>query len=477
MRALLGGTLFVTLLALCGGVFPCPHGRAAGREGEDWPSFLGPDRNNISAETGLIDFWGEAGPPVVWSKAVGAGYGAPSVRAGLLVLHHRVRDEEVVEAFGADTGKSVWRYGYRSSFVDPFGYNNGPRCTPLLTANRCYTFGAEGKLLCLDLQSGAMVWQRDTSRDWQVPEAFFGVGSTPLLEGGKLIVMLGGQPNAGVVALDPGNGKLLWESVGRANWQGVRTLGWRGEAPCRWTGEEKQASYSSPVAATIHGRRCVFCLMRQGLVGLEPATGAVWFSRWFQSQVNESVNAMCPVVWENQVLVSGAYYRIGAVLLEIAADGRALRDVWRSQGRGPDGEPAAPGAWSPVLEIHWTTPVLHGGYLYAFSGRNEPDASFRCVEWKTGKLRWSRDEQWRAHSSPQPPVYGRGSVILADGRLLVLGEGGKLGMFALDPTAPVEICAGQVAELHYPCWTAPVLSHRRLYLRSEDRLVCLDLRR
>jgi hypothetical protein len=93
-----------------------------------------------------------------------------------------------------------------------------------------------------------------------VPEAFFGVGSTPLLEGSRLVVMVGGQPNSTVVALDPVTGQTLWESVGKANWQGARTIGWQTKAPYRWTGEEKLASYSSPVAATIHGRRQILCL-------------------------------------------------------------------------------------------------------------------------------------------------------------------------------------------------------------------------
>src|SRR5688572_1171273 len=227
---------------------------------EDWPKFLGPRGDNTSLETGLLEKFPTNGVPVLWEKKVGTGYSAPSIYAGQLVLHHRVGAEEVVETFDAATGKPGWRYGYPSSFVDPYGYNNGPRCSPVLTSNRCYTFGAEGKLLCLDRTNGKLIWQRDTAKDWQVPEAFFGVGSTPLLEGDKLIVMLGGQPNAGVVALDPDTGKTLWENVGKTNWEGALTIGWRAEKAYEWTGVEKQASYSTPIAATIHGKRHLFCL-------------------------------------------------------------------------------------------------------------------------------------------------------------------------------------------------------------------------
>ena len=433
---------------------------AAESTGEDWPRFLGPRGDGVSSETGLLEKWPAKGPPLLWEKQVGAGYSAPSVRGSRLVLHHRVGDEEIVECFDATSGQPNWRYGYSSHYVDPYGYNNGPRATPLLTEDRCYTFGAEGKLLCLD-RDGKLIWQRDTSAEWNVPAPFFGVGSSPIFEGNRLMVMVGGQTNSGVVAFDAATGKTVWESVGQRNWEGVPMSGWPGERKVTWQAWEKQASYSTPVAATIHGRRHVLCLMRQGLVSLNPTNGEVNFSFWFRSHANDSVNAMNPVVLDDLVLISGAYYKVGSVLLRVKPDGRGVEEVWRGT----------------VLEIHWATPILHEGYLYAFSGRNEPDAHFRCVEWKSGKLMWDRDESWPAHSTEQPPVYGRGSIILADGKLIALGEGGLLGLFRLNPRRDEEICRWQVPSLHYPCWAAPVLSRKKLYLRGEKRLLCFDLAR
>jgi hypothetical protein len=201
--------------------------------------------------------------------------------------------------------------------------------------------------------------------------------------------------------------------------------------------------------------------MRQGLVSLNPTNGQVNFSFWFRARVNESVNAMNPVVQDDMVLMSAAYYQVGAVLLRVKPGGKDVEEVWRST----------------ALEIHWNTPILHEGYVYAFSGRNEPDANFRCVEFKTGKLMWERNERWPAHSTPTPSVYGRGSAIMADGKLIVLGEGGLLGLFKVSPNKAEEISKFQIPQLHYPCWAAPVLSNKRLYLRSEDRLVCYDFDR
>lgn len=425
----------------------------------DWPQFLGPNSDGISAETNLLGRWPESGPPLVWEKSIGTGYSAPSVLGKRLVLHHRRGGEEVVECLDASSGAPVWRYAYATSYEDPYGYNNGPRCTPLLTTDRCYTFGAEGRLVCLDLSTGKPVWQRETAKDWEIPSAFFGVGSTPILEGGRLIVMVGGQPDSGVVALDPETGKTLWHSVGEKNWQGQPMRGWPGDRTVVWKKWDKQASYASPVAATIHGERQVVCLMRQGLVSLNPTNGAVNFSRWFRAQVEESVNAACPIVADDLVLISSAYYKSGSVLMRVKPGGKDFDEPWKST----------------VLEIHWSTPIQHNGYLYAFSGRNEPDAEFRCVELKTGKLMWTRDESWPPRSSRTPPVYGRGSAILADGKLIALGEGGLLGLFRLDPSEPDEIARWQVPQLRYPCWAAPVLSRKKLYLRSEDRLLCFDL--
>jgi len=319
--------------------------------------------------------------------------------------------------------------------------------------------------------------------------------------------MVGGQPNSGVVALDPDTGKTVWESVGEKNWQGQPMIGWPGERNVNWQTWEKQASYSTPVAATIHGQRHLLCLMRQGLVSLNPTNGAVNFSYWFRSPLNDSVNAMVPVVVDDLILISGAYYKIGSVLLKVKPDGKNIEGRTASRpgsqqqhtqtgdkvsltpaphsnalpagtARGPTEVPvcAVDELWrSTVLELHWNTPIYHNGYLYAFSGRNEPDAHFRCVEFKTGKLMWDRDERWQPHSTATPDVYGRGSCIMADGKLIVLGEGGLLGLFKLNPQQPEEISRFQVTQLHYPCWAAPILSKKRLYLRNEDHLVCLSL--
>lgn len=437
---------------------------------DDWPEFMGPTRDQVSAERGLIDTLTHSGPRLVWEKAVGKGYSAPSVRGGKLVVHHRLGREEIVEACDPKSGQTYWKYAYPSDYRDPFGYNNGPRCTPLLTADHCYTFGAEGVLLCLDLVTGKKVWQRDTAKDFDVPEAFFGAGSSPILEDGLLIVQVGAQLNAGVVAFDAATGKTVWQNVGEKTWNGVPMTAWPGSRTVTWNRHdprfEKQASYCTPVAATIHGQRHILVCTRQGLVSLDPKTGDANFSFWFRARQDSTVTAMTPVVHGDLILLSNCYYKTGSVCLRVQRGGKAVEEVWRGL----------------QLEVHWTRPVLHDGLLYAFTGRNEPDARFRCVDLATGGVKWDRDEAWPngghaklAAGEKAPNVFGRGAAILADGKLIVLGEAGLLGLFKPNPEKIEELGRWQVPQLSYPCWAAPILANKLLYLRDEDHLVCYDL--
>lgn len=446
------------------------------RKGEDWPQFLGLTQDGISRETGLLDVWPEAGPATLWEKEVGTGYSAPSVRGARLVLHHRIGNEEIIDCFNAATGEGLWRHAYESRFRDPYGYNNGPRCSPILTEQHCITLGAEGKLTCLNLMDGSLIWKRDLKLEYEIPDGFFGVGPTPILEGDKLIVLVGGQPDSGVVAFDSTTGKKLWNAVGKSTWDKAET-GWSNDPVYEWSGEEMVVSYSSPIAVTIHEKRHVLCLMRQGLVSLDPETGQVNFKHWFRSRTHESVNAACPVVVGDTILLSAAY-RVGSELLKVNPDGKSYEVLWSNPRN---------------LLTHWSTSIPLDGCFLGFSGRHENEGELRCIDAKTGDVKWSaigyddlskltRNENneivERESGKVVPwPLYGRGSKILADGKFIVLSERGTLALLKATTEKWEEISRFSAPRMHYPCWTAPVLSRGRLYLRCEDALICLDLQK
>jgi outer membrane protein assembly factor BamB len=393
----------------------CSVSRAA-----DWPQFLGPERNGVSAETGLVASWPKEGPPAIWQKDIGEGYSGPVVAGDVLVLFHRVGNEEVVESLNASTGAGRWRFAYATGYRDAFGKGNGPRATPLIDGKQVFTLGAEGRLTCLDLDTGTKRWEHDLLDEYSAGRGFFGVGTSPLIEGKFLLVNVGGR-GAGIVAFERDTGREVWKVT------------------------SDEASYSSPVAATIDGTRHVFFFTREGLVSLDPVRGTVRFTKRWRARLTASVNAAAPLVLDGHVFLT-ASYQTGAVLLRVRPDG--VDEVWQSD---------------EVLSAHYGTPVRLGDHLYGFDGRQEEGPRLRCVEWKTGKVRWTQEG------------FGCGSMVLADGRLYVLTEAGDLVLVAATPDGYREL--GRAHVLEGPCRAQLALANGRLYGRDDHKLVCWNIKK
>jgi outer membrane protein assembly factor BamB len=412
---------------------------------DDWPCFMGPTHDGVSAETNLVAGWPESGPPLVWKMQVGASYSAPSVTKDAMFLFHRIRNEEVLECLDAATGAPRWRAAYPTDYVDRYGYNGGPRCTPLVTSEHVFTFGAAGKFCCFNTKTGAVAWQRQLNEELSVPQNFFGVGSSPLLEGRLLIVNAGGPNGAGIVALDRDTGKTVWQST------------------------DEGASYASPMCATIGGQRYAFIFGRGGLVVLDPANGKLFWRFPFRSKLYESVNAASPVIAGDCVFVS-ASYRTGGALLRVHKDERGsglgfltwVKSFWTRQNEQPKGYDVL---WKDeVMSNHWATSILRDGYLYGFNGRHEEGTTLRCVELATGKLMWEQ------------PKLTRCSMIYANGHFIVLTEWGRLMLARLTPKGCEIISTAQVLEPQRPSYIAPVLANGFLYVRNERQLLCFDIR-
>jgi outer membrane protein assembly factor BamB len=389
--------------------------------GADWPQFLGPNRDGISPEKGLLQSWPRSGPPVLWQKEVGEGYSGPVIAGGKLILFHRVGDNDIVACLDADTGKERWKFAYPTSYQDQLGKGDGPRATPVVAGNRVYTLGAQGRLHCLALDSGKKVWEHALLQEYKVPPSYFGVGTTPLVEGNLLLVNVGAK-KAGIVAFDKDTGKEVWRAT------------------------DDGASYASPVAATLGGKRTAIFFTRQGVVLLDPQTGAVRYTKLWRARYNASVNAATPLVIGDLVFFSTCY-ETGALLLKIGKD--KVDEVWSGDEE---------------MSNHYTTCVHHKGVLYGFHGRQEPGAALRCVELKTGKVRWTQ------------PRYGCGSMVLADGQLIILTERGDLVLAEPTPESYREKARAHVFDAP-PCRAQIALADGRLYARDGAKLVCWNLKK
>ena len=440
-----------------------PKPLPAGAVTHDWPTFLGPTHDYRSTETQLAPTFGDKGPPLVWEMKRGSGYAAPAVVGGRLVLFHRVGDEERVECLEATTGKRFWAFAYPSGYQDRYGYNDGPRASPVIDAGTgsVFTHGAEGKLHCLELATGRVRWKRDLPQEFKLAQNFFGVGSTPLVEGDKLIVNVGAPRGPCVAAFDVKTGRMAWGA-----------------------GDQWGPSYASPVPATVHGRRRVFVFAggestppTGGLLCIDPADGSVDFIYPWRGNRRESVNASSPLVFNNRVLISEAYGSGGALLELTEAPNNHLgfRELWTNETFG----------------THFMTAVYKDGHLYGVDGHGPQDAFLVCVDAATGKEVWRTQPEWvqtvEGRTGPRKIRMGtyRSWLLPVEGRFLCLGEFGHLLWADLSPAGYKELERAQLF-LAGESWTPPALSRGLLYIcqntpgtpdAPQPRLLCYDLRK
>lgn len=431
---------------------PLPKGAVV----EDWATFLGPRHDSTCSETHLLQSLPKEGPPLVWEITRGSGYSSPAVADGRVIVFHRVGDEEVTECLEAETGKSLWKFAYPTDYQDRYGYCDGPRCMPVIGNGQVFTCGAAGVLQSLDLKTGQLLWRRDLMKEYKLEQNFFGVGSTPLIESGLLIVNVGADGGPCVIGLDLKTGKTVWNA-----------------------GKQWGSSYASPIPANIHGQRRVFVFAggesrpaTGGLMCIDPADGAVDFEFSWRGPRYESVNASSPAIIGNRVLISECY-GMGGILLELD-DKLSPKEIWRD----------------PTFGTHFMTAVYKDGYFYGCDGHGPLDCPLVCVEAATGK------EMWRAEPGWNEVVKGprgerklrlginRGQLVLADGKCVCLTENGNLLYLDLNPKGYKEL-SRTLLFVAGESWSQPVISHGLLYINQNSRdivqnkgtrLLCYDLR-
>ncbi|QDV22971.1 outer membrane protein assembly factor BamB family protein [Aureliella helgolandensis] len=421
--------------------------------GSDWTAFLGPNGDGTSPETGVRpDLWSPH-PAIRWSMPLGVSYGGPTICQGRLLQFDRFGNQERLTCFEAETARELWRFESSVEYDDMYGYNNGPRCSPIVDGDLIYTYGVTGRLSCVELKTGKRVWSKDMVLDYDVVQNFFGVASSPFVFQDLLLVMVGGStkeslslPPGRLDQVEPSGSAIV--ALDKRTGQEVYRLG------------DDLASYASLTVREIEGEPTGLAFLRNGLLAWEPQSGKQRFAYPWRAPMLESVNAALPVTSGDRILLSEAY-EVGSVLLESVEGSPEV--VWKDSG--PRNKCS--------FRAHWSTPVLIDGYLYGCNGRNQPDSDLRCVRLADGEVQWMD----RRHE--------RSSVLAVDGYLIVLGEYGRLDLIRPNPEKLEVVRTVDLSEivdpvdglplLDYPCWAAPVLSHGQLYLRGNRHLVSFDL--
>jgi outer membrane protein assembly factor BamB len=403
---------------------PMPSSAAPGTA---WPQWRGPNRDGISPETGLLAAWPEAGLNVMWSQPTGDGYSSVAVADGCAVTMLQDGKDEAVVCWEAASGTELWRFRYPAHFRHKM-YGDGPRSTPAIAGEHVYTVGGTGVVHCLKLRpaspAGEAVWHKDLQQEFGASVIEWGISFSPLVDNGLVYLMPGGPNGNGLIALHQDSGSIAWRNLDDA------------------------ASYSSPVIAELAGRRQVIVLLAERLVGVAPESGMLlWEFAWPSGPAHTPSSIATPIVIHrtsgDYVFISSGYQK-GCALLKIEAEGTGLKasQVYRNLN----------------MRSVFSSAVCLGDYVYGFD-----DVNLVCLDVRNGQRKWKEYG------------FGKGALIAADGRLIVLGAEGMLALVAAEPDAFRELSRFQHADER--CWTVPAVAGGRLYVRNRKRLVCYDLKK
>ncbi len=396
---------------------------AAGAANLDWPSWGGPNGDFTVDGKGLPATFAASAPKRLWQRSLGDGYSSIVTDGALLYTMYRRGHEEVVVAIEPDTGVTKWEYAYEATFKPGMGmeYGPGPHATPLVLGDYVYTIGILAQMHAFDKKTGKIVWRKDLYKDF--PRSTFmgrGYSVSPIAYKNTIIVKLGEHGHA-IVALNPKDGSLVWQNQNFSN------------AP------------SSPILINVDGQEQLVTTSSDEVVGLDPNNGELLWSR--PHRTSWGLNISTPVWGPGNLLFISSAYNGGARVLHLAQLGgkTKVEELWSSNR----------------MRVHHSNAIRIGDYVYGSSGDFGP-APMTAVDVKTGKVTW------------QDRTFGKVNMVLADGKVILLDEGGDLALVTLSPEG-MQV-RWRVPLLESNAWTAPTLVGTKLYVRDRRTMMALDLR-
>ncbi len=405
-------------LAAAAGVAALALAAHAGSSAADWPQFRGIHRDGISAETGLLKSWPASGPRQVWRRPIGQGFSSISISGGKLFTmdagDHEGKPTEFAVALDPATGKDLWRTPVGKKYDNEFG--NGPRATPTVQGDTVYVLGSVGTVMALSAKDGAPIWKVEATEAFGTKVPYFGYSGSLLVDNGTVFVEGGGPNGKAFSGLDAKTGSVLWTYGEGAN----------------------EAGYNSPLDVTLNGKRQYVHIMGDKVFAVDGSGKEVWKNPWPDMETH----AM-PIFVAPDLIFGSGVEGVGAALLQIGngPDGATVKEVWKN----------------PTFRTHFNAAVLNDGHLFGFD-----NATFKCISVKDGSLAWTKRG------------LGKGSLILADDRLVVLSDDGKLLLVEANAGAYTE--KGSVQALTGRCWTPPALAGGRVYVRNHTEIVAYDVK-
>jgi outer membrane protein assembly factor BamB len=386
-----------------------------------WPQWRGPNGDGVSLEEGWQTVWPSGGPPRLWSNEAEGRYSCVAVARGRVYTILRKGNKEIVVCWDAEIGKTRWTFPYEADYNSGrhrvADFSQGPRSTPTVDGDNVYAVGATGLFHCLLARTGKLIWKRDLLPEFNAEPARWGVAFSPLIDGNLIFAVPGGANGNSVAALDKRTKKLQWKAL------------------------DDPAAYSSPIAATIDGVRQTIFFTEKGLVGLAPKDGTVYWR--FPWETSYGTNIATPIAVGNYVFISTGYGR-GCALIEVK---KGKDDQWQAQ-RVYEGS---------QMNNHYATSVRYGEHIYGFD-----ETKLVCLNIRAGNVLWKEKG------------FGKGSLVIAGGQLVVLGERGNMAIAPASPDAFKPTATFRAT--HSTCWTMPVVAEGKLFVRDEDKVTCFDLR-
>jgi outer membrane protein assembly factor BamB len=382
-----------------------------------WTDFRGPNRAGVYAETEIDPVWPAAGLPRLWKQPVGGGYASFTVAESRAYTIEQRRDREAITAYDLETGRELWAFAYPALFDEIMG-GEGPRATPVYRDGLLYSLGANGDFYCLSATTGQPKWSKNILADNAARNQEWGMAASPLIVDGLVVVTPGAAQGKSIVAYDRFSGMPVWRAL------------------------DDRAGYTSPILATLAGRRQIVWISAQRAVGLAPENGALLWEYPFPAQ--NDMNCSQPVVVDESSVLLSSSMGPGAALLQISKSGEtyAARAVWANNR----------------LKNKFNSSVLYQGYVYGLD-----DTILACIDARTGELKWKGGR------------YGYGQLLLAGGHLVVVTEQGDVVLVRATPEGHQELA--RFSAIEGRTWNIPAIDNGLLLVRNSSEMACFRLGR